>query len=90
MEVNSDEIKSVNIKTSDLNRNKNGLYFTSNSYDINNCNIYIVTVPTPVDNNNSPILDPIVNATKLVSKNLSHGDIAVSYTHLTLPTKRIV
>ena len=77
LEVNSDEIKSVNIKTSDLNRNKNGLYFTSNSYDINNCNIYIVTVPTPVDNNNSPILDPIVNATKLVSKNLSHGDIVI-------------
>ncbi|MFD2568081.1 nucleotide sugar dehydrogenase [Pseudotenacibaculum haliotis] len=54
-----------------------GLYC---SYDMNNikdCNFYIITVPTPVDKNNRPILTPLVKASETVGKVLKKGDIVV-------------
>ena len=40
----------------------NGLYCTSNIQDIENCNYYIVTVPSPVDSNHKPNLIPLINS----------------------------
>lgn len=54
---------------------KNKSLLTSNSDDIKNCNFYIVTVPTPVKNGNTPDLKYIKNAFKLISKNLKKDDI---------------
>jgi len=53
------------------------LKITNNLEDIHSCNIYIVTVPTPVDNNKEPDLTPLRNASKLVSSLLSIGDIVI-------------
>ncbi|HYG16769.1 MAG TPA: nucleotide sugar dehydrogenase, partial [Bacteroidia bacterium] len=54
-----------------------GIKFTSNIDDIKDCNIYIVTVPTPVDNHNRPDLTPLYKASETVGKVLSRGDIVV-------------
>lgn len=51
--------------------------FTSDLDDIKDCNVYIVTVPTPVDENNKPDLRIIESASKTVSKLLKQGDIVV-------------
>ena len=41
------------------------------------CDIYIVTVPTPVGNNKTPDLDRVIEATKLISKFLSKDNIVI-------------
>jgi UDP-N-acetyl-D-glucosamine/UDP-N-acetyl-D-galactosamine dehydrogenase len=56
---------------------KYGLFLTSGIEDIKNCNIYIVTVPTPVDKNNRPDLTPLVLASETVGKVISKGDIVI-------------
>lgn len=53
------------------------LTFTSNPVDISNCNYFIVTVPTPVDEFNTPNLNPIKSASELIGKRLKFGDIVI-------------
>lgn len=54
-----------------------GLFNTCNTNDLAGCNIYIVTVPTPVDRNNRPDLTPLYKASETVGKVLKKGDIVV-------------
>lgn len=56
---------------------ENGLYCSYDINDIKDCNVYIITVPTPVDKNNRPILTPLVKASETVGKILKKGDIVV-------------
>ncbi|CAM3610396.1 nucleotide sugar dehydrogenase [Arcobacter aquimarinus] len=56
---------------------KNGMKFTLNVDDIKDCNIYIVTVPTPIDDNNEPDLTPIVKSTETVGRILKKDDIVI-------------
>lgn len=51
--------------------------FTSDLNDIKSCNVYIVTVPTPIDEYNKPDLGPVESATKTVASVLKKGDIVV-------------
>ena len=55
----------------------NNLVFTANPSDLKDCNVYIVTVPTPIDGYNRPDLTPLVKASHSVGKTLSPGDIVV-------------
>lgn len=57
--------------------NKYGFICSCNLDDIKDCDIYIVTVPTPVDKNNSPDLTPLIKASETVGKVISKGDIVV-------------
>jgi UDP-N-acetyl-D-galactosamine dehydrogenase len=59
------------------NSNDVGLYCSSNLDDIKGCNYFIVTVPTPVDKNNRPILTPLIKASETVGKVLKKGDIVI-------------
>ncbi|MBF8148512.1 nucleotide sugar dehydrogenase [Winogradskyella sp. F6397] len=54
-----------------------GLYCSSNLEDIKDCNIYIVTVPTPVDKNNRPDLTPLYKSSETVAKVLKKEDIVI-------------
>ncbi|MBS4056887.1 MAG: Vi polysaccharide biosynthesis UDP-N-acetylglucosamine C-6 dehydrogenase TviB [Bacteroidales bacterium] len=45
--------------------------------DIRSCNIYIVTVPTPIDKNKRPDLTPLIKASETVGKVLGKGDIVI-------------
>jgi UDP-N-acetyl-D-glucosamine/UDP-N-acetyl-D-galactosamine dehydrogenase len=56
---------------------KNGMKFTSNLDDAKDCNIYIVTVPTPIDESNEPDLTPIVKSTESIGKILKKDDIVI-------------
>lgn len=57
--------------------NEKGLYCTTNIKDIEDCNYYIVTVPTPVDKNNKPNLTPLVKSSETVGKVLKKGDTVI-------------
>lgn len=54
-----------------------GLYCSSNLNDISDVNIYIITVPTPVDKHNKPDLTPLYKASETVGKVLKQGDIVI-------------
>lgn len=56
---------------------KNGCYLTSNLEDIRHCNIYIITVPTPVDEYNKPDLSPLLRASESVGTVIKNGDIVI-------------
>tara|TARA_B110000003_G_scaffold276456_1_gene323037 strand:- start:2041 stop:3300 length:1260 start_codon:yes stop_codon:yes gene_type:complete len=53
------------------------IIFTSSQEDITSCNYYIVTVPTPIDQNKNPDFLPLINASKFVGGLLSDGDIVI-------------
>ena len=54
-----------------------GLYCTNDLEKIKDCNYYIVTVPTPVDSTNRPILTPLYKSSETVGKVLEKGDIVI-------------
>lgn len=54
-----------------------GLFCSINTKDIEDANIYIITVPTPVDKNNRPVLIPLIKASETVGKLLKKGDIVI-------------
>jgi len=53
------------------------LTFSAHLDDLKKCNFYIVTVPTPIDENNAPDLTPLKKASETVSKVISQGDVVV-------------
>ena len=53
------------------------LYFSSNINDIKECNIYIVTVPTPIDEFKTPDLIPLKEASKMLGSILKNGDVVI-------------
>ena len=55
----------------------NGMIFSSNLDDIADCNIYIVTVPTPIDSSNRPDLTPLIKSSQSVGKVLKKDDIVI-------------
>lgn len=55
----------------------NGFICTNDLDKIRDCNFYVVTVPTPVDDNNNPDLTPLYKASETVGKVISKGDIVV-------------
>jgi UDP-N-acetyl-D-galactosamine dehydrogenase len=55
----------------------NGMKFTLDIEDIKECNIFIITVPTPIDKNNRPNLTPLIKASETVGKVLKKDDIVI-------------
>ena len=53
------------------------LVFSCDTNDLDECKIFIVTVPTPIDDVNRPDLTPIVKASETVAKSLKVGDIVI-------------
>jgi UDP-N-acetyl-D-galactosamine dehydrogenase len=51
--------------------------FTTNPEDLSSCNIYIITVPTPIDQMNNPDLSALKEASKMVAKYLKKKDIVI-------------
>lgn len=75
LEVNEEDLKAV-LTTHDRNV-KNGLECTDQLEKIKDSNIYIITVPTPVDKHNRPDLTPLYKASEAVGKVLKKGDIII-------------
>ena len=54
-----------------------GLFCSDQIEDIADANIFIITVPTPVDKNNRPVLTPLYKSSETVGKVLKKGDIVI-------------
>ena len=53
------------------------LEYTSNPEDLASCNVYIVTVPTPIDQSKRPDLSPLESASRTLGKLISKGDVVI-------------
>ena len=53
------------------------LSFSTNEEQLNTCNIFIVTVPTPIDNYKKPDLTPLLSASKTVGKFLKQSHVVI-------------
>ncbi len=75
------EIKNGADHTRQLNKSQinslKKLVFTTKKEDIANCNIYIITVPTPVDQFKAPDLTHLLNASSVIGSLLKKGDIVI-------------
>jgi UDP-N-acetyl-D-galactosamine dehydrogenase len=74
LEISSDHLTSVLKQKLD---NTVGLWVTDDLQEIKITNVFIVTVPTPVDKYNRPDLTPLVKASETVGKALKKGDIVI-------------
>jgi len=74
LEVEDENLKSVLIN--EIPQHK-GLYLSFKLDEIRDCNIYIVTVPTPVDKNNRPDLTPLIKASETIGKVIKKNDIVI-------------
>lgn len=74
LEVADENLRQV--LANDFNSEK-GLSFGHEADSIAHCNFYIVTVPTPVDKYNRPVLTPLYKASETVGKALKKGDVVV-------------
>lgn len=74
LEISEKLLKSV-LKSE--SNNENGLFCSNNIDDIQDCNHYIITVPTPVDENKKADLTPLYKASETVAKVLKKDDIVI-------------
>ena len=78
-----DELTSGYDRTLELSKEQvneainNGMKFSLDINDIKDCNIYIVTVPTPIDKDKRPDLTPLIKASETVGKVLKKDDIVI-------------
>jgi len=78
-----DELKNGTDRTLELSEAQvkeaisNNMQFTTSLDDIKDCNIYIVTVPTPIDKNKRPDLSPLIKASESVGSVLKKDDIVI-------------
>jgi len=73
LEVEEDLLKRVLTD----NKNKVGLTITDHLDEIKDANIYVVTVPTPIDEHKIPDLTPLYKASETVGKVLKKGDVVI-------------
>lgn len=75
LEVEDDLLQAVLVK--DLKGKDHGLLPTCDSEDLADSTIYIVTVPTPTDKHNRPVLTPMLKASENIAKYLKKGDVVI-------------
>ena len=74
--LNSGYDRTLELTTDEVKESiKNGMIFSDNLDDIKDANIYIVTVPTPIDSSNRPDLTPLVKSSQMIGKVLKQDDI---------------
>ncbi|MEJ6794916.1 MAG: nucleotide sugar dehydrogenase [Flavobacteriales bacterium] len=84
LDINSDRInelrkgydRTLEMDESDL-KSSTHLTFTESIEDTTDCNIYIITVPTPINSKNLPDLTPLILSSKSVGSVLKKGDIVI-------------
>lgn len=76
-----DELISGHDRTNEISqeilKNPNGIVFTSKIEDIRESNVYIITVPTPVDSFKKPDLRILINATNTIAEIIKKGDVII-------------
>jgi len=69
--------RTLEIEDDLLNSVKSNISYATDIQDTKDCNIYIVTVPTPIDNANRPDLIPLVESSKTIGTVLNKDDIVI-------------
>jgi len=76
--TNEADLEELQLVMNLANKSDNvGLTFSSNVVELNSCNVFIVTVPTPIDQFKAPDLTPLLKASEMLGKVLKKGDIVV-------------
>ena len=75
LEKNNDS--TLEIKDEAISFVRDNLNFTSNIDDTKECNIYIICIPTPIDEFNKPNLEPLINSSKTVGGVIKRNDIII-------------
>ncbi|MDV2442025.1 Vi polysaccharide biosynthesis UDP-N-acetylglucosamine C-6 dehydrogenase TviB [Acinetobacter gerneri] len=75
-ELQSGQDHTLEVSPEELKQSKN-LQYSSNLNELQACNFFIVTVPTPIDDFKQPDLTPLVEASQSIAKVLKKGDIVV-------------
>ena len=73
--TNEADLESLSSVMDDSGRS--GLRFTDNPEDISGCNVYIITVPTPINHFKAPDLNPLLSASKMIGQILKKNDIVI-------------
>jgi UDP-N-acetyl-D-galactosamine dehydrogenase len=80
-ETRINELKSGFDRTKESNKEEivssSLLVFSSDISTLKTCNVFIVTVPTPIDKFNAPDLKPLLKASEMIGKVLKKGDIVI-------------
>jgi len=75
------ELKSGNDKTNECSpaeiKASEYLVISEKIENLNSCNIFIVTVPTPINNHKQPDLDPLIQASAAIGKLLKKNDLVI-------------
>jgi UDP-N-acetyl-D-galactosamine dehydrogenase len=74
LEVEDNLLRSV---LTDNTHTSEGLFPTLIADQMKDCNVYIVTVPTPTDKHNRPVLTPMLKASETIGKHLKKGDVVI-------------
>lgn len=75
-ELNNGIDKTKEVQDQDLHHLQK-IHFTNEINNIANCNIFIITVPTPIDKFKAPDLKPLLEATKMIGKIIKKNDIVI-------------
>ena len=75
------ELKNGNDSTMEVSKDNlessENLIFSNDAQDIKDCNIFIITVPTPIDRHKNPNLKPLISASEIVGNILKKDDIVI-------------
>jgi UDP-N-acetyl-D-galactosamine dehydrogenase len=74
LEVEDELLSRVLASSKDEN---NGLFLTTDKNILESANVFVVTVPTPTDKYNRPVLTPMIKASETVAEFLKKGDIVI-------------
>jgi UDP-N-acetyl-D-galactosamine dehydrogenase len=75
-ELQSGQDHTLEVEPDELHQAKLLNYSTDNE-TLRTCNVFIVTVPTPIDEHNQPDLTPLIKASETIGKVLKQGDIVI-------------
>ncbi len=76
-ELENGKDSTLELTEDQLQEAKDTLRFSTSIDDAKDCNIYIVTVPTPIDKNNTPLLTPLIESSKSIGTVLKKDDIVI-------------
>ncbi len=75
-ELNAGKDSTLEVEPGEFTKLEN-IRFTTNQEDIGNSNVFIVTVPTPIDEFKQPDLEPLQSACRIIGAELKRGDIVI-------------
>jgi len=76
-ELSNDYDRTLELNSSQLQDAKNNIVYSSNIEEAKDCNIFIVTVPTPINKTNQPDLFPLIDSSRAIGSILKKDDIVI-------------